>query len=102
MPLGNSSLGPEAQRVGQCLTDALSRPRWPPAIGAHIMSSAKRAVLVGLGITALVAGLAPILTVQLKYKGKDWGQIQDELTASPFFSGAWRGRKKQQTNADDD
>ena len=49
--------------------------------------SGKRAVLVGLGVTALVAGLAPIVTVKVKYAGLDWGAIQDKLTSSSFFTG---------------
>ena len=49
--------------------------------------SGKKALLVGLGAVALIAGAAPIVGVKLKYKDKDWGAIQDELTSRRLFFG---------------
>ena len=59
--------------------------RCPTSYKTRYMAS-KRAVLVGLGLTAIVAGAAPVLGVQLYWPDKDWGAIQDALTSSSFFS----------------
>ena len=45
----------------------------------------QKRVLAAFGLTAVIAGLAPVLGVQVYYKDKDWGAIQDALTSSSFF-----------------
>ena len=62
--------------------------------------SAKKAVLAGLGIAVLAAGLGPMLFIKTKYPDKDAGAIQQDLTESEWFTGKKKGGDDADTKSD--